>query len=302
MLIASAAIDEPAILALMNLGHLARIAAVGAACVLAGASAASNTTAPAAQPQYGSNSPPPAQPMDPSRALGLWRSTFGAVKIEADNSKGGVQTGSLQGVWRYDRQGQEVIGYFSGQLQGNVMQFHWQEPPVAAGGPPLQGEGYITFDLEGRQYTGRWWSDQHDRVGDWNGWRQGGAQQAYQGQQPYGQQPQPYGQQPQPYGQQPQPYGQQPQPYGQQPQPYGQQPSPYAQPYPQQQQPQQPAYPPPPQQYPPAQQQPYPPPSQQPAYPPPAAQPQPYRPQQYPPPPPAPAQPSQPPPAQQPYY
>jgi len=290
----------------MNLGHIARIAAVGAACVLAAASAStnSNSTQPGA-PQYGSNSPPPSQPMDPSRALGLWKSTFGAVKIEADNSKGGLQSGALQGVWRYERQGQEVIGYFSGNLSGNVLQFRWQEPPSAAGGPPLQGEGYITFDVEGRQYSGRWWSDQRDRVGDWNGWRQAGGQQYYGQQAQYGQQPEGYGQQP--YGQQPypqqgqQPYGQQP--YPQQGQPYPQQ----GQPYPQQ--PQQ--YPPPQQQpYPPPQQQPYPPPQQQPYPPPPSPQQQPYRPQPYPPPPSSPSQPQQPQPppqpqqqpAQQPYY
>ena len=57
----------------------------------------------------------------PRRALGLWRSTFGAVKIEADNSKGGLQTGAVQGVWVYQRQGQEVVGYFSGNLRGNVL-------------------------------------------------------------------------------------------------------------------------------------------------------------------------------------
>ena len=45
--------------------------------------------------QQGQNqTAPPPQQMEPARALGLWRSTFGAVKIEADNSKGGLQTGA----------------------------------------------------------------------------------------------------------------------------------------------------------------------------------------------------------------
>ena len=68
----------------------------------------------------------------------------------------------------YQRQGQEVVGYFSGNLRGNVLQFRWQEP----NNPPLTGEGYLVFDPQGRQYSGRWWSDKRDRVGDWNGWRQ----------------------------------------------------------------------------------------------------------------------------------
>jgi hypothetical protein len=78
----------------------------------------------------------------------------------------------VQGVWVYQRQGQEVVGYFAGNLRGNVLQFHWQEPNT----PPLTGEGYLVFDPTGRQYSGRWWSDRRDRVGEWNGWRQDGSQ------------------------------------------------------------------------------------------------------------------------------
>ncbi len=181
--------------------------------------------------------------MEPNLALGLWRSTFGAVKIEADNSHGGLAAGSLQGIWMYQRQGQEVVGYFAGSLRGNVLQFRWQEP----NNPPLTGEGFLVFDVQGRQYAGRWWSDKRDRVGDWSGWRQAGRQAAraygdasgaYGGQDDGRDQPppgQPYQQQPyqqQPYQQQPyqqQPYQQQP--YQQQPrQPYRQQPPPQQQP------------------------------------------------------------------------
>lgn len=257
----------------MNLGNLARVVTVAAACLAAVGSASSSSNSPAVQPQNANMSPPPPQEMDATRALGLWRSTFGAVKIEADNSRGGIASGAIQGVWVYQRQGEEVIGYFNGNLRGNVLDFRWQEPG-AAGGPPLVGAGYLVFDQSGRQYSGRWWSDKRDRVGDWNGWRQASSQGqptdqygayggAQYGGQTYGQpQPPPYGQPstygqpqqpqypPQQYPQQPQQYPQQPQQYPQQPQQYPQQPSPYGQPrqpspygQPQQPAPQQPYYP-----------------------------------------------------------
>ena len=154
----------------MTLGNVARVLAVLAAIVAAlGSASNSNQNQSMMTPQYGQSggSPPPPQDMEAARALGVWRSTFGAVKIEADDSRGGLETGSVQGVWVYQRQGQEVVGYFSGNLRGNVLQFKWQEP----NNPPLTGEGYLVFDRQGRQYTGRWWSDRRDRVGDWNGWR-----------------------------------------------------------------------------------------------------------------------------------
>jgi hypothetical protein len=180
----------------MTLGNLARVVAVLAACAAAVGSATSSSNngnvppaGPEAQPIGG---PPPPQQMEPSRALGLWRSTFGAVKIEADDAKGGLGAGAVQGVWVYQRQGQEVIGYFAGQLRGNVLQFRWQEP----NNPPLTGEGYLVFDVEGRQYNGRWWSDRRDRVGDWNGWRQQGSPPP-QGGTPGGAAPDPYAS---PYG------------------------------------------------------------------------------------------------------
>ena len=180
------------------------------------------------------SSPPPPQQMDASRALGLWRSTFGAVKIEPDSSRGGLEAGSLQGIWVYQRQGREVIGYFSGGLRGNVLQFHWEEPNE----PPLTGEGFLVFDVQGRQYSGRWWSDKRDRVGDWNGWRQGA-----QGNRPpprYVDTQSPYGGQG--YGdQQPNPYRRSP--YRPQAYPQQQQ-NPYQQPYPPEQNPYQQPYPP----------------------------------------------------------
>lgn len=237
----------------MNLGNFARVLTVAAACLAAVGSATSSSNTPAVQPYNANMSPPPPQEMDPSRALGLWRSNFGAVKIEADNSRGGIAAGAIQGVWLYQRQGQEVIGYFSGSLRGNVLDFRWQEPGIA-GGPPLVGAGFLVFDQSGRQYSGRWWSDKRDRVGDWHGSRQAGAPAEPQygayggseyGGQTYGAVPA-AGTQP-PYGGQ-QPYPPQ-QPAPQQPY-YPQQPAPQQPYYPQQpQQPQQPYYPQQPQPY-----------------------------------------------------
>jgi hypothetical protein len=163
--------------------------------------------------------------MEASRALGLWRSTFGAVKIEPDNSKGGLDSGSLQGIWVYQRQGQEVVGYFAGNLRGNVLQFRWQEPSD----PPLTGEGFLVFDVQGRQYAGRWWSDKRDRVGDWNGWRQAavsGARQPVETTSPYGEQSD--GSDPRTPSRRPQPYRPQRQRQSSEPQTY--QPSQQSQP------------------------------------------------------------------------
>jgi hypothetical protein len=238
---------QPAMIvfAVMNrLIEVARALVVAAACFAALASASSSQN----NPSYGRTatlSPPAPQPMQPSAALGLWMTSFGAVKIEEDLSRGAAGSGLLHGVWTYpDRRDQhEVIGYFTGSLRGNVFEFRWQEPSAAA---PLIGSGFVVFDPAGRQFNGRWRTDTGDRIGDWNGWRdQSGGQPgssggAYGQPSPYGQ-PQPYGQ-PTPYGRpygQPSPYGQpQPSPYGQpqpysQPAPYGQpQPSPYGQPQP----------------------------------------------------------------------
>ena len=131
--------------------------------------------------------------MDEPRALGLWKSSFGAVKIEEDLKNGTPGGGTLQGVWMYQRNGADVIGYFTGKLAGNVLSFTWNEPSTGA---PLEGSGYIVFDQAGQRFAGRWWTTSKDRVGEWSGWRQGMDKPAPQngyGQNPYGQQT-PYGQ------------------------------------------------------------------------------------------------------------
>ena len=99
--------------------------------------------------------------MDSAMALGLWKSSFGPVKMELEGDR-------LQGVWVYDREGREVIGYFEGELVGNVFQFKWHEP---ADGTPLKGTGYLEFDVDGRAFAGKWKSNSGDRSGAWNGWR-----------------------------------------------------------------------------------------------------------------------------------
>jgi hypothetical protein len=223
----------------MNLGNVARVALVAASCLAAVGSASSNSNT-AADPQASAQQgPPQPQQMDAQHALGLWRSTFGAVKIDADGAHGGIQAGAVHGVWEYSRQGQDVIGYFYGTLQGNVLRFKWQEPA----NPPLTGEGFLVFEQSGGQYHGRWWSDGKDRVGDWNGWRQAQTQTGY-GEQPQQGNPQ-EGYPQQGYPQQPQtgyppPQGQYPQgQYPQQPQ-QGYPPPPQPAPAPQGQYPQQP--------------------------------------------------------------
>jgi hypothetical protein len=202
----------------MKLGNVARVALVAASCLAAVGSATSssnNQPDPQTAAQQGPHQP---QQMDAQRALGLWRSTFGAVKIDPDNAHGGIAAGAVHGVWEYSRGGTDVIGYFYGTLDGNVLRFKWQEPA----NPPLTGEGFLEFEQTGRQYHGRWWSDRKDRVGDWNGWRQaqgavgdnGDPNQPQQGypQQGYPQQGYPqqgYPQQGYPQGQYPQPPPQQ---------------------------------------------------------------------------------------------
>jgi len=174
--------------------QLGRLAFVAAASVAALASAGSGSRNP--QPAVGNynTTPPPPQAMDPALALGLWKSSFGAVKLEQDG-RGGPEV--VHGVWVYDRNGTEVIGYFGGALRGNVLDFTWQEPGVD--GTTLAGAGYLVFDPYGQRFTGRWWTQARDRVGEWTGWRQD------QGIEPRGEEPAP-----DPYGGQGyggQPYG-----------------------------------------------------------------------------------------------
>jgi hypothetical protein len=148
----------------------ARLGTILAALAAAAASATSRSES--APPATSYVTPAPSQAMEPARALGLWRSSFGAVKIEEDLSRGQPGSGAIMGVWVYDRAGEEVIGYFAGNLRGNVLDFTWQEPAVPA---PLQGAGYLLFDAGGTRFSGRWWTGSRDRTGDWTGWRQEAA-------------------------------------------------------------------------------------------------------------------------------
>ena len=119
-----------------------------------------------------------------TKALGLWKTSFGAVKIEQNDQ---VPNG-VHGVWVYDNEaGQQVIGYFAGAMRGNVLDFTWQEP--GQNGAPLTGAGYLVFSPYGDTFAGRWWTSNQDRTGTWDGKRgeatpdMGGAQ---YGGQPYG--------------------------------------------------------------------------------------------------------------------
>ena len=106
----------------MSFASAARVVLVAAACAAAAGSATSgSTTAPTSEP--GQSTAPPPQQMDPTRALGLWHSEFGAVKIEADQAHGGLANGSIHGVWLYRRKGQnvDVVGYFGGTLLGTAL-------------------------------------------------------------------------------------------------------------------------------------------------------------------------------------
>ena len=144
-----------------------RTLVVAGAAAAALASASSNQSRPAPPAASAAHAAPASQPMDPARALGLWKSSFGPVKIEPHEEAG---AGQVSGIWVYDRDGQEIIGYFAGPLDGNVLTFSWHEPGQPA---DLTGEGYLVFDPAGRTFTGRWWTAAGDRGGEWQGWRQG---------------------------------------------------------------------------------------------------------------------------------
>ncbi len=134
---------------------------------IAGSATSSQNATMGGQPAtVGASNPPPPVAMEPARSLGLWKSSFGAVKIEEDPRAPAGQ-GYLQGIWVYQKNGQDVIGSFGGQLRGNVFQFQWTEP----GQPTLTGAGYLSFNPSGQSFSGRWWTEKRDRVGDWSGWR-----------------------------------------------------------------------------------------------------------------------------------
>lgn len=104
--------------------------------------------------------------MDSSLAMGLWTSNFGAVKIEP-NPVGGK--GGTMGVWLYDRNETEVIGYFEGKLRGNVLEFNWHEH--GEDDSSLTGAGYVSFQADGKGFAGRWWSHDRRRNGLFSGER-----------------------------------------------------------------------------------------------------------------------------------
>jgi hypothetical protein len=154
--------------AMSRFGTGFRLTSLAVATFALAASASSNKGTP---PITSYNQPaaaaptPPAQAMDPRAPVGLWNTNFGAVKIEPDG-------GGLHGAWSYDRDGQQVIGYFGGQLEGNVLRLTWREPAQPMPGvPQLAGEGWVAFEPSGSSFQGKWWSTDGQRKGDWTGTR-----------------------------------------------------------------------------------------------------------------------------------
>ena len=96
--------------AMSRFGTLSRTALLGAAALALVASSSPKSTPPinAYNQQAGGDAALPSpQAMDPRAPLGLWNTNFGAVKIEADG-------GGLHGAWSYDRDSQQVVGFFGG--------------------------------------------------------------------------------------------------------------------------------------------------------------------------------------------
>jgi hypothetical protein len=110
---------------------------------------------------------PPSREMEPTLALGSWRSTWGDVTIEPDAARGGTPAGAVRGTWTSVQGGVASTGYFTGNLRGNVLDLSWSEP-----GARLAGAGHLVFEPSGHSYDGRWWSNARDRAGAWNGWRE----------------------------------------------------------------------------------------------------------------------------------
>lgn len=142
------------------------VAALAALTLLASSRSQSTPSQPQQPPGAWNAAPPPSTAMAPSAAAGLWRTTFGAVKIEEDGPSG------VHGAWLYEREGREIVGYFGGALDGNVLRFTWREPAQAQPGEPqLGGEGWLVFEANAGKFSGRWWTHNRDRQGDWTGER-----------------------------------------------------------------------------------------------------------------------------------
>ncbi len=153
--------------AMSRFGTLSRLGLVALAALALAASGSSKPTPPinAYNQPTGERALPTPQAMDRQAPLGLWTTNFGAVKIESDGA-------ALHGAWSYDRDGQQVVGYFGGVLDGNLLRLTWREPaqPIP-GAPQLTGEGWLAFDPSGASFAGSWWSDDGQRKGDWTGTR-----------------------------------------------------------------------------------------------------------------------------------
>jgi hypothetical protein len=147
-----------------------RLTLAALAAVALAASASSKKTAPPPTEPAGAGAwnaaPPPSATLAPGGPTGLWKTTFGAVKIEDDGA------GGVHGAWVYQRDGKDVVGYFGGRLDGNVLRLTWREPAQPQPGEAqLAGEGWLVFEATADRFSGRWWTTSRDRQGDWTGTR-----------------------------------------------------------------------------------------------------------------------------------
>lgn len=109
---------------------------------------------------------PPARPMATGLLLGAWDSNFGAMRIEADESRGGLARGAVSGSWTYwDPSAiREVRGFFKGTQDGTVVRLSWREGEES-------GDGFLELSPTGDAFSGRWWNNERTKTGAWRGWR-----------------------------------------------------------------------------------------------------------------------------------
>lgn len=119
---------------------------------------------------YRTPEPPAAESMPAALAIGSWESTFGKLAIEPDASRGGLAAGAVRGSWAYARDRETFTGDFTGSLRGTLLEVRWIEAGRSSM-LPLVGKAFVTFDATGNNFTGMWWTDAHDRMGMWQGWR-----------------------------------------------------------------------------------------------------------------------------------
>lgn len=95
---------------------------------------------------------------------GVWDSNFGQVKFQRTE-----KPGFYRGVWMFEREGEQVIGYFEGELTGKQFWFRWHQP--GEDGQDRVGSGRIFFNEVGNRFDGTWATEDGGQNGNWNGSR-----------------------------------------------------------------------------------------------------------------------------------